>query len=227
MRTLSDGDDIATEGPEDQPGMLVKPPAMGARVLQGAAAGRGKVSTENMIDAYGTPIEEMLCSSQAKVQFGFNIPYHAKESAISTKVFVGNLNFRTTEQQLSEALSAAGQVKNVHIGTDRETGRSRGFAFVEFSNETEAAEAIKQFDGHEIDGRKLRVNTAEDRPRRTDGPRGFAPPSGGRPEYRGNFPSAPPDTWSDFGGQGLGGGKPFKNKGSRRGLRARKRSLSF
>jgi RNA recognition motif-containing protein len=117
-------------------------------------------------------------------------------------------------------------VKNVHIGTDRETGRSRGFAFVEFSNETEAAEAIKQFDGQEIDGRKLRVNTAEDRPRRTDGPR-FSPPSGGRPEFRGNFPSAPPDTWSDFGGQGLGGGKPFKNKGSRRGLRARKRSLSF
>ncbi|HEX7406806.1 MAG TPA: RNA-binding protein [Candidatus Binatia bacterium] len=154
------------------------------------------------------------------------MPYHAKESAISTKVFVGNLNFRTTEQQLSEALSAAGQVKNVHIGTDRETGRSRGFAFVEFSNETEAAEAIKQFDGQEIDGRKLRVNTAEDRPRRTDGPR-FSPPSGGRPEFRGNFPSAPPDTWSDFGGQGLGGGKPFKNKGSRRGLRARKRSLSF
>jgi RNA recognition motif-containing protein len=120
-------------------------------------------------------------------------------------------------------------VKHVHIGTDRETGRSRGFAFVEFATEVEAAEAIKRFDGHEIDGRKLRVNTAEDRPRRNDGPR-FSPPTGDRQEYRGNFAAAAPDPWSDFGGNAFGGGaggKPFKNKGSRRGLRARKRSLSF
>jgi len=122
----------------------------------------------------------------------------------------------------------------VHIGTDRETGRSRGFAFVEFSSEAEAAEAIKRFDGQEIDGRKLRVNTAEDRPRRNDAPR-FSPPSGDRQEYRSNFAPSAPDPWSDFGGgNGFGagggagaGGKPFKNKGSRRGLRARKRSLSF
>lgn len=119
----------------------------------------------------------------------------------------------------------------MHIGTDRETGRSRGFAFVEFTTEAAAAEAIKRFDGQEIDGRKLRVNTAEDRPRRTDGPR-FSPPGGDRQEYRSAFAAATPDTWSDFGGNAFGGGagagaKPFKNKGSRRGLRARKRSLSF
>jgi len=120
-------------------------------------------------------------------------------------------------------------VKHVHIGTDRETGRSRGFAFVEFATEAEAAEAIKRFDGQEIDGRKLRVNTAEDRPRRADGPR-FSPPGGDRQEYRGHFAAATPDPWSDFSGNAFGGGgagKPFKNKGSRRGLRARKRSLSF
>lgn len=167
----------------------------------------------------------------AKVQLGFGRFHQAKESAISTKVFVGNLNFRTTEQQLSDALSGAGQVRHVHIGTDRETGRSRGFAFVEFGSEAEAAEAIKRFDGQEIDGRKLRVNTAEDRPRRNDGPR-FSPPSGDRPEYRSNFAVSAADPWSDFGGNGFSagagaGGKPFKNKGSRRGLRARKRSLSF
>jgi len=117
----------------------------------------------------------------------------------------------------------------VHIGTDRETGRSRGFAFVEFATEAEAAEAIKRFDGQEVDGRKLRVNTAEDRPRRPDGAR-FSPSTGDRQEFRSPFAAAAPDSWSGFGGNAFGGGaggRPFKNKGSRRGLRARKRSLSF
>lgn len=114
----------------------------------------------------------------------------------------------------------------MHIGTDRETGRSRGFAFVEFANETEAAEAIRRFDGQEIDGRKLRVNTAEDRPRRSDGAR-FSPPSSDRPQYRPNFQAAAPEPWNDFGNNSLGGGKPFKSKGSRRGLRGRKRSLGY
>jgi RNA recognition motif-containing protein len=164
-----------------------------------------------------------------KGEISFHNPHHVKEPAISTKVFVGNLNFRTTEQQLSDALSAAGQVKHVHIGTDRETGRSRGFAFVEFSSEAEAAEAIKRFDGQEVDGRKLRVNTAEDRPRRSDGSR-FSPPSSERPQYRPSFVTPAPDAWSDFSASGFGGGaggKPFKTKGSRRGLRGRKRSLGF
>ncbi len=157
-------------------------------------------------------------------------PPTQRSPAISTKVFVGNLNFRTTEQQLSDALSAAGQVTHIHLGTDRETGRSRGFAFVEFASEAEAAEAIKRFDGQEVDGRKLRVNTAEDRPRRPDGPR-FGPPRGGgdRSGHPGAVPPRPDNPWSGFGADafGGGGGKPFKNKGSRRNLRARKRSLSF
>ena len=117
---------------------------------------------------------------------------------------------------------------HIHLGTDRETGRSRGFAFVEFASEAEAAEAIKRFDGQEVDGRKLRVNTAEDRPRRPDGPR-FGGPRGDRPSYPGAAPSRPEAPWTGFGGGDpfAGGGKPFKNKGSRRNLRARKRSLSF
>ncbi len=157
-----------------------------------------------------------------------NISHTQRSAAISTKVFVGNLSFRTTEQQLADTLSAAGQVTHVHLGTDRETGRSRGFAFVEFASEAEAAEAIKRFDGQEVDGRKLRVNTAEDRPRRPDGPR-FGPPRGNRPSYP-TVPAGAGAPWDGgfaaepFGG---GGGRPFKNKGSRRGLRARKRSLSF
>ena len=153
-------------------------------------------------------------------------PGTERSRAISTKVFVGNLNFRTTEQQLAAALSAAGQITHVHIGTDRETGRSRGFAFVEFSSEEEAAEAIKRFDGQEVDGRKLRVNTAEDRPRRPDAGRfGLSRP--GRPGEAGDVSAyASPPPWGG-GFDGGGGGRPFKNKGSRRGLRARKRSLSF
>jgi RNA recognition motif-containing protein len=121
-------------------------------------------------------------------------------------------------------------VKHVHIGTDRETGRSRGFAFVEFSSEAEAAEAIRRFDGQEIDGRKLRVNTAEDRPRRSDGSR-YGLPSSERPQYRPSLVAPPQGPWSDFGASGFGGGagsgKPFKTKGSRRGLRGRKRSLGY
>ena len=145
-------------------------------------------------------------------------------------MFVGNLNFRTTEQSLAEALSAAGQVTHVHMGTDRETGRSRGFAFVEFSSEAEAAEAIRRFDGQEIDGRKLRVNTADDRPRRPEGPR-LGGARGERPSYSGSAPARPDTAWTGFGGGnafgGDAGGRQFKNKGSRRGLRARKRSLNF
>ena len=151
--------------------------------------------------------------------------------AISTKVFVGNLNFRTTEQQLADTLAGAGNITHIHMGTDRETGRSRGFAFVEFASESEAAEAIKKFDGFEIDGRKLRVNTADDRPRPPGGPR-FGAPRGERPAYGNSPPGRPESPWfgagaSDGGGGFGGGGKPFKNKGSRRGLRGRKRSLSF
>jgi len=120
----------------------------------------------------------------------------------------------------------------VHLGTDRETGRSRGFAFVEFSSDAEASEAIRRFDGQEVDGRKLRVNTAEDRPRRTDGAR-FAPPRTDRSIFQTNSGPPPSDApWGGFApdpfaGGGGGSGRPFKNKGSRRGLRARKRSLGF
>ncbi len=140
-----------------------------------------------------------------------------RSHAISTKVFVGNLNFRTTEEQLSETFSVVGEVRNVHIPTDRETGRPRGFAFVEFSSGHEAAQAIERFDGQELDGRKLRVNLAQDRPYRSSG----TPRSSANPSTPG---------WA----QGAGGAFPYrdeprnlKTKGSRRNLRARKRSLNY
>jgi len=112
------------------------------------------------------------------------------------------------------------------MGTDRETGRSRGFAFVEFATADEAAAAIKQFDGQEIDGRKVRVNIADERPRSPGGgpPRSPRGPSSGDGGMAAAF-HAPLST--DFRPDEFGGGRSFKNKGSRRGLRRRKRSLSF
>ena len=111
----------------------------------------------------------------------------------------------------------------VHIGTDRETGRSRGFAFVEFGTEAEAADAIRRFDGHDLGGRRLRVNDADDRPpARAAAPR----PSSSPPSF-----SAPRDMFAagdPFAGDAFGGGRGFgKGKGSRRNLRARKRSLGY
>jgi RNA recognition motif-containing protein len=143
-----------------------------------------------------------------------------EETAIPRKVFVGNLSFNTTQDRLNEAFASAGQVVSVHIGTDRETGRSRGFAFVEFSSDEQAQNAISTFNDFELDGRKLRVNAAEDRPpRRGPAPGGFSAP---RP-FTNDFGGGGQDRESGFGG---GFGKPFhKPKGSRRGLRARKRSL--
>jgi cold-inducible RNA-binding protein len=146
-----------------------------------------------------------------------------KGEVISTKIFIGNLRFDTTQQDLANVLQEAGKVVRVHIGTDRETGRSRGFAFAEFGSETEAAEAIRRFDGYDLGGRKLRVNDADDRPP--------ARAAGGPPRAP-SVSFAPRDTFMppaefapmDFDG---GGGRGNKSKGSRRNLRARKRSLSY
>jgi len=100
----------------------------------------------------------------------------------------------------------------VRLGTDRATGRSRGFAFAEFSDDARAAEAIRRFDAYELRGRRLRVNDADDRPT-------------ARPPSRPSFSPAPegfaPASFDDQGPPA------FRRKGgSRRGLRRRKRSLA-
>lgn len=84
-------------------------------------------------------------------------------------IFVGNLNFRSSEQALRGLFEEYGEVSSVRIITDRETGRSRGFAFVEMPNDDEARTAIASLDGQDFDGRPLNVNEArprEDRPPR-------------------------------------------------------------
>ena len=104
-----------------------------------------------------------------------------------------------------QLLSDAGQIVDVHLPSDRMTGQPRGFAFVEFATDEAAAAAMAKFDGHELNGRALRVNPAEERPAGGGGGGGGGRPPGQRPAFDGR--------------------KPFKNKGSRRGLRGKKRSL--
>jgi cold-inducible RNA-binding protein len=119
---------------------------------------------------------------------------------VGSKVFVGNLSFQTTHEEIRELFAQAGEVAEVVVPTDRASGRPRGFAFVQFATEEAAQAAIQKFDGAELGGRNLRVNEASaERPARPAGG-GFARPFGGRP----------------------GAGRP---KGSRRNVRARKRSI--
>lgn len=95
---------------------------------------------------------------------------------MSTKLYVGNLSFGTTDQDLREAFSAAGSVTDAVVLSDKMTGRSRGFGFVTMATPEEAQAAINQFHGKPLDGRNLTVNEA--RPRDNFGP--DAPRGGGR-----------------------------------------------
>ena len=88
---------------------------------------------------------------------------------MASKVFVGNLDFNTTRDEVEALFAQVGTVRDVFLPTDRESGRPRGFAFVEFESDEDAAKAIEKFNGHDLGGRALRVNAAEDRPPRAGG----------------------------------------------------------
>jgi cold-inducible RNA-binding protein len=106
-------------------------------------------------------------------------------------LFVGNLSFQTTEDDLRTMFAAFGQVSRVHIATDRETGRARGFAFVEMPNNDEATKAMTDLNGKEVGGRALRVNEATPRPER-GAPGAFrGGPGAGRSAPGGNRGGAP------------------------------------
>lgn len=95
---------------------------------------------------------------------------------MSTKLFVGNLSFNTTENDLQEAFAAHGTVVEANLMMDRMSGRSRGFAFVTFSTPEEAQKAIAAMNGAQLDGRALTVNIARPKEER---PRGERPGGGG------------------------------------------------
>jgi RNA recognition motif-containing protein len=98
---------------------------------------------------------------------------------MSKKIYVGNLSYQTTENDLTNLFEEVGQVDSVSIITDRDTGRSKGFGFVEMGNE-DAEKAIAQFNGKEVNGRALTVNEARPREERSGGG------GGGRGGYGGN-----------------------------------------
>jgi|SRR5438552_3468234 len=103
---------------------------------------------------------------------------------MATKLYVGNLAFQTTSEELQELFAQAGTVQSASVVEDRDTGRSRGFGFVEMSSNEEAAAAIDQFNGKEVNGRALKVNEAKPRENRGGGGgRGFG---GGRGGFGGN-----------------------------------------
>ena len=85
------------------------------------------------------------------------------------KLYVGNLSFNTTDDELAQIFAEHGQVQRASIVTDRDTGRSRGFGFVEMGNDQEAQSAIQALNGAMVEGRSLTVNLA--RPRENDRPR--------------------------------------------------------
>jgi len=103
---------------------------------------------------------------------------------MSTKLYVGNLAFQTTSQELEELFAQVGTVASASVVEDRDTGRSRGFAFVEMSTKEEAAAAIEQLNGREVGGRALKVNEAKPRENRGGGGgRGFGGNRGGGGGY--------------------------------------------
>ena len=175
------------------------------------------------------------------------------------KLFVGNLNFKTNDDDLRTLFSQAGTCESATVMMDRATGRSRGFGFVEMSSDEEAVKAVQQFNGYDFQGRNLNVNEARERTPGGPRPGGYAGGGyaggggGGRGGYAGGggggyagggggygggggFGGGGFGGGGDFGGGGgdfgggFGGGggsnfKPRKEGGSRRGLRAKKRSL--
>ena len=118
---------------------------------------------------------------------------------MGNRLYVGNLSFQATPDSLRTAFAAFGEVSDVHIASDRETGQSRGFAFVTMGTSEEAAKAIAQMNGALLDGRALRVNEAEERQAGGGGGRGGGGGGGGR------------------GGGGGGGGRGGGGGGGGRG----------
>ena len=110
------------------------------------------------------------------------------------KLYVGNLSFNTSNQDLNELFGAIGTVESSNIIEDRETGRSRGFGFVEMSSKEEGENAIAQLNGKEVDGRELKVNEAKPQENRGGGGGGRGGYGGGGGGNRGG------------GGGGYGGG---------------------
>jgi cold-inducible RNA-binding protein len=101
------------------------------------------------------------------------------------RLFVGNLSYQTVENDLQDFFAAAGNVSSVNLMMDKFTGKSRGFAFVEFTSDEEANKAVEMFNGKELQGRALTVNIARPREERPPRQGGYAGGGGGGGGFRG------------------------------------------
>jgi RNA recognition motif-containing protein len=110
----------------------------------------------------------------------FLLSQHLKSGKMGNKLYVGNLSYRVTSEDLQEHFATAGAVQSANVVFDRETGRSRGFGFVEMESDDAASAAIAQFNGQEYDGRTMVVNEARPRDDRGGGGRGNHGGGGGR-----------------------------------------------
>ncbi len=125
---------------------------------------------------------------------------------MTVRLFVGNLSFRTTGDELRELFSQAGAVESASVIEDRDTGRSRGFGFVEMTNQDEATAAIEQFNGKDFGGRNLTVNEARPREERSGGGGGRGGYGGGRGGNRGGgYGGGNRERSGDYGGNRGGG----------------------
>jgi hypothetical protein len=130
---------------------------------------------------------------------------------MNNRLYVGNLSFDTGAESVRAAFAELGAVEDVYLVTDRATGRSRGFAFVTMSTPEEAARAIQEMDGRMLDGRPLRVNEAEQKPRGGGGGGGGFRGGGGGGGYGGGGDRG--------GGGGYGGDRGGGGGGDRGGGR--------
>src|SRR6185436_18258183 len=199
----------------------------------------------------------LACAAQQNVAPEGGSP--GDDGSMGRRLFVGNLNFKTTSEDLKALFGSAGTCEWATVMSDRLTGKSRGFGFVEMGTDEEAQKAVEQLNGQEFQGRNLNVNEARERTAGGGGGAGAGAGAsrggyagGGGGGYggggsRGGYGGGQPDPygggggWNDQGGfgggfgggfeggSGLGGsgagGKRHKEGGSRRGLRAKKRSL--
>jgi RNA recognition motif-containing protein len=129
-----------------------------------------------------------------------------EDATLAKKLYVGNLSFSTTEADLREAFGKHGELVSAAVITDRETGRSRGFGFVEFADGAAADAAIQAMNGADLGGRSLRVNEAHDRREGGGGRGGYGGGGGGRGGFGGG---------GGRGGFGGGGGRGGYDRGPR------------
>jgi hypothetical protein len=133
---------------------------------------------------------------------------HDREESMGNRLYVGNLSFNTSSDTLRAAFAECGDVTDVHIVTDRETGQPRGFGFVTMGSSQDAEKAMQKMNGLTLDGRQLRVNEAEERPRSGGGGGG----GGGGGRGGGGGGGGGGRGGRGGGGGGGGGGRPGGNR---------------